>query len=181
MNYGSCFAPDAHVESKRTTMTQTLTEIPLSPPSVETSTSTCSGLATTSQVSPQWGGGMGWGLGILGTLTLRGLLSARWFVIRSSIQRKGSDDSLTHKLGPTQIIFWFLHGRNVLGLFLYRHCGIWKGQNLCLHLVFKVLHSFLQSCPHADTMPRNSCCLCYVKVRRPQKIRFYGKPIYTPR
>lgn len=51
----------------------------------------------------------------------------------------------------------------------------------CLHLLFKVLRSFLQLCPHADTMPKNSCYLCPVKVRKLQKMRYYRKPIHTLR
>lgn len=79
-----------------------LTKITLPPFSVKESTSTYSGLTITTQTPASC-------VGEFGTLTVQRLLSARWVVIWGSIQGKGSDYSLTHELGPTQIIFCLLH------------------------------------------------------------------------
>lgn len=83
-------------------MIQMLTKITLPPFSVKKSTSTYSGLTITIQTLPSC-------VGEFRTLTVQRLLSARWVVIWGSIQGKGSDDSLTHELGPTQVIFCLLH------------------------------------------------------------------------
>lgn len=47
--------------------------------------------------------------GNVGTLTWQGPLPTRWVVVWSRIQGKGSDYSLTHKLGPTQVFLCFFH------------------------------------------------------------------------
>lgn len=64
----------------------------------EEDNSTYSGLTI---ITAKWGDS--------GTLTVQGLLSVRWVVIWSSVQGKRSDYSLTHELGPTQVIFCFFH------------------------------------------------------------------------
>lgn len=173
MNYGSCFAPDAHVESKRTTMIQPLTKIPVSTLSKEEHFYLLRSGNLKSGVTPvgAWGEVREFqGHSLCGDFCLQGGL---WSGAASNVRDRMT---VSHTNWVPLKSSSGSSTEETFSAFFFTDTVESGKDNFCLHLVFKVLQSFLQSCPHADMMPRNSCCLCYVKVRRLQKIRLLENP-----
>lgn len=152
---------------------QILTKITLLPLSVK-STPTYSGLTITIQVPPCCGGESGHSL-CRDFCLQGGLWSGAASKVRDRITVSHTNwvPLRSSSASSNEVIFSAL---------LFTDTVESERHEPFLYLVFKVLRTFLQSsCTHADTMPRNSCYLCHVKVKRLKNVRCYRKAIYMLR